>query len=133
MVSVFLSYVFEDVAYRDQLVSWAQRGELGPGIRLVFEAEDVRQKGDAGIRAHLRPILEGAHALLVMVGTDSHDRRWMDYEIAFAQSARKGVIVVRLPNTTGAAPPGVRSLNETVFSPSAIATSLRSLVASGSR
>jgi hypothetical protein len=117
--NVFLSYVFEDRTSRDQVVDWARRGLLG-AIECVFETEDVRQGGEEAIRRHLRPIMSSAAVVLVLVGQDSHNRRWMDEEVHYCASSGKPVIWTQLPQTTGAAPAEVRSKPPVPFSPAAV-------------
>jgi len=114
--SIFLSYVFEDYSYREQVKDWARRGLLGD-IDIVTETDDVRQGGLPAIRAHLRPLMRSADALLVLVGQDTHNRRWVDEEIHYCATSGKPIIVTRLPNSTGAAPPEVRGKAMVRFSP----------------
>jgi hypothetical protein len=106
--SVFVSHVYEDLRTRDSISAWAQGGQLGPNVVVTGESEDVRAKGDAAVRAHLSPKLQGASAVLVLVGNDTHNHRWIEYEIQHALSNHKLVVLVRIPNTTGA-PPGIVS------------------------
>jgi hypothetical protein len=114
--NIFLSYVFEDYAYREQVKDWARRSLLG-AVDIVTEMDDIRQGGLSAIRAHLRPIMRSADALLVLVGQDTHNRRWVDEEIHYCASSSKPIIVTRLPNSTGAAPPEVRGIQMVRFAP----------------
>lgn len=120
---VFISYVYEDRAFVAQLRDWEQRGLLGE-YRLVTESEDVRQGGSSAIMGHLRPRLRDADAGLVLVGDDTHDRRWVDREVASLRSQDKPVVPVRIPNTFGAAPPEVRSTSPVRFAPDDIRRAL---------
>ncbi|PKN48139.1 MAG: hypothetical protein CVU59_00225 [Deltaproteobacteria bacterium HGW-Deltaproteobacteria-17] len=122
---VFLSYVFEDIAYRDQIVDWYRKGLLGKWVP-VFEKEDVRQGGDAAIRGHLRPILRDADAVLVLVGQDTHNRRWVNEEVHFLATSGKAILWTRIPNSTGGAPPELRSKAVVQFSPEEIRQALDS-------
>lgn len=102
--SIFISHVYEDLAARDTLKMWAASGLLGPDVVATGESEDVRQGGAAAIRRHLSPMLQGATAVLVLVGNNTHNHEWIDYEVVHARSGRKRVIAVRIPGTTGAPP-----------------------------
>ncbi len=64
---VFISYVFEDKFYSDQLKDWARRGLLGD-FEPVTETDDVRQDGHGAIMGHLRPVLRSADAGVVLIG-----------------------------------------------------------------
>ena len=125
MKSVFVSYVFEDKRFKDKIHDWAGDGKLG-AVTVTGESKDVRQGGDSAIRNHLSPLLRGAAALLVLVGSDTHNHDWVQYEVAHAQSHHKKILVVRIPNTSGAAPPSVRKLDEIPFEPRAIREALES-------
>ena len=105
---VFISYVFEDKPYADQLKDWQRQGLLG-GYELVTESSDVRQDGHGAIMGHLRPILRSADAGIVLIGQDSHNRQWVDREVAYLRSNQRPIVSVRIPNTTGAAPPEIRN------------------------
>lgn len=122
-MSVFVSHVFEDRAYRDQINGWAQRGLLGDVV-ITGETADVRQGGDRAIQSHLNPYLKGAGALLVLVGQNSHNRPWLDHEVQHAQSHHKKILVVRIGGTNGAAPPAVRGYGELLLDPTAIRRAL---------
>jgi hypothetical protein len=120
MYSVFVSHVFEDRKYVDQLRDWAKRGELGKDVVITGETRDVRQQGDTAIKSLLSPLLTGASCVLVLVGNNSHNHGWVDYEVNHALSGRKLVIPVRLPNTFGAGPSPLQKVKEVAFSPGAI-------------
>ena len=123
--SVFVSHVYEDMAARNNLITWAQRGLLGPDVVITGESEDVRQHGQRAIQSHLSPKLQGAAAVIVLVGNDTHNHRWIEYEAQHALSNRKLVIPVRIPGTTGAAPPVIARLPMVTMDPTAIAQALR--------
>lgn len=102
--SVFISHVYEDLTARDTLRSWAAKGLLGPGVIATGESEDFRQGGPAAIKRHLSPMLQGASAVIVLVGNNTHNHDWVDYEVNHARSVNKKVVAVRITGTTGAPP-----------------------------
>jgi hypothetical protein len=122
--SIFVSHVYEDLAARDNLISWAQSGLLGPGVVITGESADVRQEGNRAIQSHLSPKLQGASAVIVLVGNNTHNHRWIEYEAQHAQSNRKSVIAVRIPGTTGAAPTVIARLPLVAMAPAAIRAAL---------
>ncbi len=132
MRKVFLSYVFEDHSYRDQVADWAKHGLLGD-IEVVYERDDVRQGGEAAIRAQLRPIMREAGVALVLVGRDTHSRRWVDEEVHFCTSSGKPVVWTQVPGTTGAAPPELRGQPPVRFGPNEIRSALVAAFSSGAR
>ena len=122
--SVFVSHVYEDKSYVERLDQWARQGLLGDVV-ITGEAADFRQGGDQAVRKHLSPRLTGAGAVVVLVGRDTHNHQWVDYEIQHALSQHKKVVAVRIPGTTGAAPMALRGYPEVVMDPTTIARALR--------
>lgn len=116
---VFLSYVFEDNGYVAQIKDWAARGQLGD-VEIVTESNDLRQHGDNAVYAHLRSVMRTADLALVLVGQDSHNRRWVDAEIRYFIGAGKPVLASRLPNTTGGMPPDLHGRALLPFNPDSL-------------
>lgn len=123
-MSVFVSHVYEDRYWIAQLRDWQSRSELGPGLTFTTETDDVRRDGESAIKSHIRPYIEGAGVVLVLVGEDSHNRPWVDYEVAVAQALHKKVVLARIPNTRGAAPPEVASKPIVAWEPRALREAL---------
>ena len=122
--SVFVSHVYEDNAARARLDAWAQAGRLGADVVITGESEDVRVHGASAIRAHLNPKVQGASAVLVLLGDDTHNHAWVEHEVQYARSVRKLVVPVRLPGTRGALPHNLRDLTPVTFEPEAIRRAL---------
>lgn len=123
--SVFVSYAYNDARpYAESVVRWAQEGRLGAGVIATLERGDFRPEGHGAIRKEVNALLNGAGAMVVLVGDNSHNRPWLDHEASYMMSARKPVIVVRMPETSGAAPGVLRELPEVPFEPNAIARAL---------
>jgi hypothetical protein len=123
--SVFISYVYEEKRYKDKVAGWIEGQRLGSDVVATSERADVRQHGDEEIRRHLRPLIQGAAVVLVLVGDTTHSRKWIDYEVAVAQSLHKVIIPVRIPGTRGGLPQEVQAGQEVTFEPEAIANALR--------
>lgn len=124
--SVFVSYVYDDaLPHAETLVEWGRQGRLGDDVIATMERGDFRPDGRGAIRSEVNSLMNGAGAMVALVGNNSHDRPWIRHEASYMQSARKPVIVVRMPGTTGAAPEGLRGLQEIPFEPGAIAKAIR--------
>lgn len=120
--SVFVSYAYNDARpYAESVVQWGREGRLGVGVIATLERGDFRPEGQGAIRKEVNALLNGAGAMVILVGDNSHNRPWLDHEANYMMSARKPVIVVRMPGTTGAAPGVLRGLPEVAFEPTAIA------------
>lgn len=122
--SLFVSYVYEDLQACQLLRAWAAQGLLGSNVVITGESEDVRQGGDRAVQRHLSPKLQGASAVIVLVGNDTHNHGWIEYEAQHALSNHKRVVAVRIPNTTGAAPQVISRLGLTAMNPAAIRAAL---------
>ncbi|HZH78877.1 MAG TPA: TIR domain-containing protein [Archangium sp.] len=122
--SVFISYVYEEKSFKDKVVQWIRGQRLGSDVVATYERSDVRQEGENEIRNHLRPIIEGCAVVIVLIGDDSHSRKWIDYEVAVAQSLHKVIIPVRIPGTRGGLPREIAAVPEVTFEPNALATAL---------
>jgi hypothetical protein len=122
--SIFLSYVYEDRKHRDDIDQWAQQGKLGKDIVVTTERGDFRQQGEAAIRDHLTPLIRGSTAVIVLIGKDTHSHEWVRHELAVATSLKKKVILLRIPGTSGTAPPGFTHLPITTFDPSSLTKAL---------
>ena len=123
--SVFISYVYEEKSFKDTVASWIEGKRLGSDVVATCERADVRQHGEAEIRNHLQPIIRGCAAVIVLVGDVSHSRKWIDYEVAVAQSLHKVIIPVRIPGTGGGLPKEIANVPVVPFEPNAIASALR--------
>jgi hypothetical protein len=123
--SIFLSYVYEEKPFKDKVAQWINGQRLGSDVVVTYERSDERQHGEAAIRGQLEPLIRGCAAVIVLIGDVSHSRKWIDYEVAVAQSLHKVIIPVRIPNTRGGLPREIAGVPEVVFEPNAIATALR--------
>lgn len=103
MKSIFISRLYEDKKHADNLKKWQTRGLLD-GYTITFETKDLRNQGENAIKEYLKRKVNGATALLVLVGDDTHNHKWIKYEVDLANSYHKKVFWMRIPNTTGAKP-----------------------------
>lgn len=118
--SIFISYDYNDRAWRDNLSKWQSQGQLGTGLKMTFERDDLRQGGDSAIKNEINAMIQGCDTVLVIVGNNTHNRPWIDYEVSVANARHKKVLVGRIPNTTGAAPRELRGKQEVLLDPSSL-------------
>jgi hypothetical protein len=120
---VFVSHVYEDRGSKNTLDGWERADRLGQ-VRLISETADVRQHGEQAIKEHVARRLRPCTVLLVLVGDNSHNHPWLDYEVQYAKSHGLAVVLCRLPGTRGAAPTVVRFEPEVAFEPGALRRAL---------
>jgi hypothetical protein len=118
--SIFISYVYEDKAHRDYVERWFDSNLVGFDRVSIAESEDYRQHGEAAIKDYLRPKIRGCAAVLCLVGDDTHNSSWVQYELDVATSLNKQIVLARIPNTRGATPARHRHLTIHPLDPSTL-------------
>lgn len=122
--SIFVSRVYEDKRWHDDLERWAKEGRLGFGVAVTGETSDVRQHGERAIKDHLRPYIRGSGVVLVLIGNDTHNHSWITYEIDVAHEMHKDLVLARIPGTTGAPPPNAGARPLVTWEPGALKKAL---------
>jgi len=79
---VFFSFKYEDVS-RAMVVrnSWVAQGTEAAGFIDAADFEAVKRKGDTAIKNWIDKQLEGTSVTVVLVGGETSDSRWVQYEI----------------------------------------------------
>lgn len=122
--SLFISYVYEDKTYRDKLKSWAERKLLGENCTVTFERKDCRQQGENAIKSELESMIQGSSVVIVLLGHNTHNHHWVNFEIELAKKKNKKCVLVRIPGTTGGKPKSLLSYSELLFDPNHIKTAI---------
>lgn len=122
--SLFISYVYEDRGYRDAVERWIKTGQLGPGFVAVMESGDRRPSGDAAIRQHLEPMIRGCAGVVCLIGRDTHNHAWVQWELSVASTLSKNIVLLRIPETAGATPEHHAHLRVHPFDPGVLAKHL---------
>jgi hypothetical protein len=110
MAKVFISFDYEDIVSKKVVDNWVNQNI---GLDISFSSEeghDYSNKGEKHIRNILRKKINASQAILVLVGDNTHNRPWVDYEIHHAKCQMKKVIWTQIPETTGAPPKEIRKL-----------------------
>lgn len=102
--SIFMSYVYEDKKHRDLLKNWCNKKLLGENIQITFERGDYRTKGEAAIKTEILSMIQGAAAVIFLIGQNTHNHPWVNYEAEVTISKKRKVVLVRIPGTTGQSP-----------------------------
>jgi hypothetical protein len=100
---VFFSFHFDNDFWRTQQVR--NMGVLeGQSLCSPNQWEEVKRKGDNSIKKWVDDNLAGKSCLIVLVGSETANRPWVQHEICRAWDERKGVLGIRvdkLLDTTG--------------------------------
>jgi MTH538 TIR-like domain (DUF1863) len=98
MKTIFISYHFKDRTYKGEIQRWLE--ERGASVISVDES-DLRPEGSEAVKARIRADLSRASHVLVLVGDDTHNRPWVDYEVAVVNWVRRSNSTVRLQRSCG--------------------------------
>jgi hypothetical protein len=92
---VFYSFYYKDDSSRIQQV--IQMGVVeGQAMLSGQKWEEVKKKGDAAVKKWIDDQMKGKNCLVVLVGTNTSKRPWVDYEIKKAWGAKLGVVGIRI-------------------------------------
>lgn len=122
--SIFISHAYSDRKYAEKIRTWANEGRLGANIVGTTERADYRAQGQSAIKNELRSMIQGCDTMIVLIGNNTHDRPWVDYEIEVANSKHKTILQVRIPNTAGGPPRATKHKFVSPFDPDSIRRNL---------
>lgn len=109
---VFISYDFTDASYKGEIENWL--------TELDFEVLSKNKKDitpqNTQAEKEIKEQIYQSSLVLILVGNDTHNRPWVDYEVAVARSKQIPVYCIRLANRSGAAPNEIRGLSFIDFS-----------------
>ena len=101
MTNVFLMHRGVD---RNKLMGIKGLIDSFPSYSAIYDQEDIRHEGKAAIEKYLRNLLDQCSIALLVVGNDSHNGRYLDYELSLTRNWNKKRCAVRLTGTTGGLP-----------------------------
>ncbi|WP_297751103.1 TIR domain-containing protein [uncultured Tessaracoccus sp.] len=93
--SVFYSFHYERDVLRVQLVRNINALEGQPLLN-AQAWEEVREKGDAAIKDWIAEQMAYKKAVIVLIGQQTANRRWVNYEISKAWEDKKPLLGVRI-------------------------------------
>lgn len=125
MAKAFISFDYQDIETKKVVDNWCNQGI---GLDISFssvEGHSYIEKGEKFIKKVLREKIKYAQLLLVIVGENTHDRPWVNYEIHYAKCQRLKVLWTQIPNTSGAAPKEIRKLPPVPFDIDSVGEAIR--------
>lgn len=106
MRKVFISYVGEDKSYALNMYNWQSELE---DKKIVFnidflkiskeKKESITEEEVTGI---LGKMIKESNAIIILIGNDTHNKPWIEWEYKFAKSNKLKIGLMRVPNSTGA-------------------------------
>ncbi len=104
---IFISYHFKDASFKGEVQKWLE--EIGIEV-LVVNQKDLTNEARENAEKKIKEQISTSQSVLVLVGDDSHNRPFLDYEVRVAENMRIPTYWVRLSNRSGAAPKEIRGL-----------------------
>ena len=96
---IFYSFHFDNDVMRVQLVR--NMGVVEGNTPVSPNTwEEVKRKGDAAIETWIESNMNGKSCVIVLIGTDTHKRPWVKYEIKKAWKDGKGLLGIHVHNLT---------------------------------
>lgn len=114
MISVFISYRDEDKKWRDAFDGLLNNPNAKINFVPIKEREDFRGTSEERIKNYLRGLLRNADCLILIVGNNTHNGGFLNWEIDVAISQQKPIGAIRIPNTIGGLPPKLKNMEITL-------------------
>lgn len=92
---IFYSFHFDPDHFRVQQIRNIGAIEGNPPVS-VNKWEEVKAAGKAAIEKWIKDNMKGRSCVVVLVGANTADRRWINYEISHGWNEGKGVLAVRI-------------------------------------
>ncbi len=99
MRNVFFSFHYEDVFRVNQIRnSYRFKGSAVAGFRDASLWEEAKKKGDRAIKAMIDRALDRTTVTCVLIGQNTHQREYVEYEIQESAQRGNGLIGIRIHN-----------------------------------
>ncbi len=122
MVFVYPSFASDDRDYLNAFTGMLGNKNTALSGTPLVERENLANESESKIKSHLRPLIQQADILIILLGKNTHARRWVDYEIDVAESTKIPIVAVTLPiDNPGGLPKKLKDRVEVVsWDPSSI-------------
>jgi hypothetical protein len=98
---VYFSFHYEDDVWRANQVRncWITKPDReSAGFHDAAEFEAVKRQGDEAVRRWIETNLEGTSVTVVLVGENTCNRRWVQYEVQKSLERGNAVVFVKIHN-----------------------------------
>lgn len=97
---VFFSFHYERDHWRASQVrnSWVTQDREVAGFVDSAEWEELKQQNDSAIESWIDEQLENTSVTVVLIGSETYGRKWIDYEIEASANRGNGILGVRVHN-----------------------------------
>lgn len=109
-INIFIAHYGKDEKYIPRLKGLLTRQNYNVRDSSIVETEPNKAKNPEYIKGLIRPRIDWAGTVLVLIGPKTHEREWVNWEIDYAVKHEKRVVGVFMPGATDADVPD--SLND---------------------
>lgn len=111
MAKIFISYRDDDIDWRNTLSGLLNNPNAEFIDVPIEERENFRETSETIIKNYLRSLLNEANCLVLLVGQNTHNGKFLNWEIDVAISQQKPIGAIRIPETKGGLPPKLHGMN----------------------
>lgn len=96
----FFSFRYKNDNWRAAIVrnSWVCQGCEAAGFFDSAEWEEVKKKDDLKIKSWIDSQLKGTSVTVVLIGSDTYDKKWIDYEIISSYNKGNALLGIYVHN-----------------------------------
>ena len=110
MATIFISYVREDSGSMEAILNCKKQDKF---LKVEFNSDklliDIFKEKDQLTKSEIEKSLAGlllkSNAILILVGNETHNKKWIEWEYNYAQNNQLRVGLMRVPNSTGSPHP----------------------------
>lgn len=97
---VFFSFHYERDVWRASIVrnSWITKDRESAGFWDASLWEKAKKTGDAAVKKMINDALTGTSVTAVLIGSETSNRRWVQYEVKESHQRGKGLLGVYIHN-----------------------------------
>jgi len=104
MYNIFISFREIDRDNREGFEGMLKNPTSPLRANPISSRNDVRNRGKGVVMGEIKRLMKMSDIVIFLIGNDSHNSEWIDYEIQLALTWHYPYIVVRIPNTSGGFP-----------------------------
>lgn len=94
----FFSFRYKNDNWRASIVrnSWVTQERKASGFFDSAEWEEVKRKTDSAIESWIDDQMKGTSVTVVLIGADTAEKKWIDYEITASHKRGNGMLGIRI-------------------------------------
>lgn len=115
MVKIFVSFKDEDDDHRQGFEGTLQNTNFQATHVPVSAREDKRPQGEIAVKRYLSELIRDCDAFICLVGNDTYQSAWVNWELDVASSSQIGIGVLKVNNNDVQIPEILKSKHIKIF------------------